>query len=281
MTGAWTPCTSPSTYGGLADGAYTFSARASDTAGNTDATPATSRFKVDTQAPDTVINVGPDATTAAASVLFAYTASEAGSNFECRIDGPGTSAGQWDGCGPSRSYSGLASGRYGFSVRAIDSAGNVDATPATRVFSLAVPAVPEVPVVSPIAGPAAGAPEPGGLGQPAPPPVAKQLGEPRFRAPRRPIAVRRGTARLRFDCLAPDGCVTATFELRWRTGKQSPALRRTFRVKAAAAGTRTVAVTFNRAARRALVRAGRRGLNVTMTPVRTGKATRFKLVARR
>ena len=53
-------CTSPRTLGPLADGAYTFSVRATDAAGNVDATPATRTFTVDTAAPDTTINGGPD-----------------------------------------------------------------------------------------------------------------------------------------------------------------------------------------------------------------------------
>ena len=48
-SGAWAACASPKTYGGLADGAHTFSVSATDSAGNTDRSPATHDFSVDTR----------------------------------------------------------------------------------------------------------------------------------------------------------------------------------------------------------------------------------------
>ena len=45
-TGLWGACASPKTYTGLASGAYTFSARATDPAGNTDPIPATDTWTV-------------------------------------------------------------------------------------------------------------------------------------------------------------------------------------------------------------------------------------------
>lgn len=47
--GAWSACTSPKTYVGLPDGAHTFAVRATDTASNTDPTPATRTWTVDTR----------------------------------------------------------------------------------------------------------------------------------------------------------------------------------------------------------------------------------------
>ena len=44
--GAWRACTSPATYGGLADGAHSFAVRAVDAAGNADGTPATRAWTV-------------------------------------------------------------------------------------------------------------------------------------------------------------------------------------------------------------------------------------------
>src|SRR6185436_18701367 len=57
--GSWASCTSPKSYTGLADGAHTFDVRASDAAGNTDASPASFTWTVDTAAPNTSITAQP------------------------------------------------------------------------------------------------------------------------------------------------------------------------------------------------------------------------------
>jgi hypothetical protein len=48
--GAFAPCTSPSTTPALADGDHTFEVKATDVAGNTDVTPATRTWTIDTSA---------------------------------------------------------------------------------------------------------------------------------------------------------------------------------------------------------------------------------------
>jgi hypothetical protein len=50
-SGSYGPCTSPQSFSGLADGSHTFSVRASDNAGNADATPASFTWLVDTVKP--------------------------------------------------------------------------------------------------------------------------------------------------------------------------------------------------------------------------------------
>jgi hypothetical protein len=50
---AFAPCTSPHTYGGLANGVHAFRVRATDAAGNTDATPASHSWTVNVEAPPT------------------------------------------------------------------------------------------------------------------------------------------------------------------------------------------------------------------------------------
>ncbi len=49
--GGWTPCSSPDSYTGLADGNHTFEAKAVDQAGNADGTPTAFTWSIDTAAP--------------------------------------------------------------------------------------------------------------------------------------------------------------------------------------------------------------------------------------
>ena len=151
-TGTYTDCTpSPKAYSNLADGTYTFSVKAKDPAGNEDATPATRTFTVttppppDTTPPDTTITAGPTGTTTDKSPSFGYTSSEpTGATFQCKLDGPGAATGTYTDCTPSpKAYSNLADGTYTFSVKAKDPAGNEDATPATRTFTVTTPPPPD------------------------------------------------------------------------------------------------------------------------------------------
>jgi glucose/arabinose dehydrogenase len=86
----------------------------------------------DTTPPDTTITGGPNGSSASATASFSFTASESGSSFDCRLDG-----GAWTHCSSPFDYAGLADGQHAFSVRATDIAGNVDPSPATRVWSVA------------------------------------------------------------------------------------------------------------------------------------------------
>jgi hypothetical protein len=129
--GAWAPCTSPKTYTGLVEGSHTFEVRAVDAAGNTDSSPASRTWTVDTTAPQTVITSAPPAATATTSASFNFTTLEAGSTLECSLDG-----GAWAACTSPKSYSSLAEGSHTFEVRATDAAGNTDATPASHSWTV-------------------------------------------------------------------------------------------------------------------------------------------------
>ncbi|HWB57305.1 MAG TPA: Ig-like domain-containing protein [Gaiellaceae bacterium] len=129
--GAWTACASPEAYSGLADGSHTFRARATDGAGNTDATPAVHSWTVDTAAPQTTIDSAPSDPSSNAAPAFDFSSSEPGSTFECRLD-----AGAWTACASPEAYSGLADGNHTFSVRAIDAAGNTDPTPDSHAWTI-------------------------------------------------------------------------------------------------------------------------------------------------
>ncbi len=150
-TGTYVSCTSPRVVGPLADGAYTLSVRATDGLGNLDATAATRAFTVDTTAPDTTITGGPTGSITTTNPSFTFTATEAGSTFQCKLDTPG-GAGTYATCTSPQAYTTTTLGAYTFSVRATDGVGNQDATPATRAFTVEAVATP-TPTATPTATP--------------------------------------------------------------------------------------------------------------------------------
>jgi hypothetical protein len=120
--GAYAPCTSPTQYTGLADGAHAVDVRATDPSGNT-GPPASHGWTVDsTPPPAPAIVSGPADPTTATGASFAFTDGEAGVAFECRLDG-----GAFAACTSPSSYAGLAPGAHTFAVRAVDAAGNASA----------------------------------------------------------------------------------------------------------------------------------------------------------
>jgi hypothetical protein len=137
---AFTSCTSPKTYAALADGNHSFQVRATDAAGNTDGSPASYAWVVDTTPPNTTIGpTTPPANSAATTASFDLGSTEAGSTYSCRLDG-----GSYGPCTSPASYSGLSDGSHTFYVEAIDQAGNVDTSPATYawVVDTVFPAAP-------------------------------------------------------------------------------------------------------------------------------------------
>jgi hypothetical protein len=128
---AWAACTSPHALSALAEGAHTLDVRARDAAGNTDATPSAHTWTVDLTAPDTSVTSGPSGPTNLAAPAFAFSSADATATFECRLDG-----GAWAPCTSPKAYASLAAGSHAFEVRAKDAAGNADASPASRSFTV-------------------------------------------------------------------------------------------------------------------------------------------------
>jgi hypothetical protein len=85
----------------------------------------------DTQPPQTSIGVAPSGTTRSTSATFEFSSSEAGSRFECSLDSIG-----WTPCASPQQVPGLGDGSHTVAVRAVDAAGNVDASPATRTWTV-------------------------------------------------------------------------------------------------------------------------------------------------
>jgi hypothetical protein len=85
------PCTSPAGMTDLTDGDHTFTARATDTAGNVGA--STWAWTVDTSLvlPGTTITSGPDPVWASAAATLTFVSDEQGVKFTCSVDGgPGS-----------------------------------------------------------------------------------------------------------------------------------------------------------------------------------------------
>jgi subtilisin family serine protease len=131
--GAFSACSSPLTTAPLPDGPHSFEVRAIDQATNTDPTPASRTFIVDTGPPDTQIVTGPapGSTIGDNTPTFTFSSSEQGSTFECQLDGGGFSA-----CSSPRTTNLLPDGPHSFEVRSTDLAGQTDPSPASRSFTV-------------------------------------------------------------------------------------------------------------------------------------------------
>ena len=79
----------------------------------------------DTTAPETTISKGPKKKTTAKSATFEFSSNEAGSTFECSLDGAPFKA-----CTSPDTVKAKKPGKHNFQVRARDAAGNVDQTEA-------------------------------------------------------------------------------------------------------------------------------------------------------
>jgi hypothetical protein len=87
----------------------------------------------DTAPPDTTITAGPEGKSKKKTATFSFggTDARAVASFECKLD-----SGGFEACTSPKAYSGLKKGSHTFSVRAVDAAGNVDPTPATRTWKV-------------------------------------------------------------------------------------------------------------------------------------------------
>jgi DNA-binding beta-propeller fold protein YncE len=122
------PCSSPQAYSGLGDGGHTFRVRAADPWQNTG--PAAERtWTVDTTGPTVMIDAGTSGTVSDPDALFAFSASEAGSTFECSLGGV------FSACSSPVAYVGLRDGAHVFAARATDPLGNVG-VPTRRRWSI-------------------------------------------------------------------------------------------------------------------------------------------------
>ncbi|HEX9005557.1 MAG TPA: putative Ig domain-containing protein, partial [Blastocatellia bacterium] len=92
-------------------------------------------YTIDKDAPDTTITSNPVNPTNSTSATFTFTGNDGSgvgvAGFECKLDG-----GSFAACTSPQSYTGLADGQHTFQVRAIDTLGNADQTPATYMWTV-------------------------------------------------------------------------------------------------------------------------------------------------
>jgi predicted phage tail protein/sugar lactone lactonase YvrE len=126
---AYAPCASPQSFDltGEPDGGYTFSVRATDSAGNVGA-PASSTYTLDTAAPVSSITVSPPSPGSSLTPSWSFT-TEPGATPQCQLTRGGTVVSDWANCLSPKGYSlsGQPDGMYTFRVRATDAAGNTGA----------------------------------------------------------------------------------------------------------------------------------------------------------
>ena len=130
--GSFAPCVSPVMIT-VAPGSHTFEVRSVDISGNVDPTPASHTWSAvfTSTAPETTITSGPDLSTVQTNATFIFSSSASGSTFACSLDG-----GAFTSCISPKTYTGLGTGAHTFSVRATNSGGDTDMTPATHAWTI-------------------------------------------------------------------------------------------------------------------------------------------------
>jgi hypothetical protein len=115
----------------VSPGATFVSVVAEDIKGHISAPASFSWDGPDTTAPNTTITAGPSGITKTTYADLSFQSSEPESTFACRLDG-----GAWSPCTSPKRYSGLADGHHTFEVRATDSTGQADPSPASMTWTI-------------------------------------------------------------------------------------------------------------------------------------------------
>lgn len=127
---AFEACSSPLEIEAIAEGSHVFQVRAIDPAGNVEEPARALAFAVDRTAPVTSIDESPAELSNLAEARFAFSANEE-AGFECALDDAAFLA-----CSSPLVIDEIAEGSHVFQVRAVDSAGNVEADASTFAFSV-------------------------------------------------------------------------------------------------------------------------------------------------
>jgi hypothetical protein len=135
-------CGTPQEYELLTSGEHTFLARATDSLGNFDPTPASYTWTIDGQ-PDTFIDSGPEPDTESRSATFTFHSDMGNATFECSLNGQPFTA-----CTSPRTYVGLAMIDHLLLIRAKSPSGIYDETPALYEWSVTEAVPPDVTIDS-------------------------------------------------------------------------------------------------------------------------------------
>ncbi len=128
----WAVCQSPFQVSALTDGAHQFQVRARDVAGNLSPS-AVVDWEVQSTAPVTTINSGPNGLTSQKATTVTFSSNKAGT-FECSLN-----SAAWAACASPLQLTDLADGPYNLRVRAVSSVAPVgvkDPTPASRNWTV-------------------------------------------------------------------------------------------------------------------------------------------------
>jgi hypothetical protein len=128
--GAWSPSPSPKNYSGLAEGSHTFQVRATDAAGNQDATQASYTWTIDTTAPNSSFTSTPANPSSDTTPTFGFASTEAPATYQVNLDG----AGWVSATTPLTISPALSDGSHTLQLRASDIVGNQDGTPAAHTW---------------------------------------------------------------------------------------------------------------------------------------------------
>ena len=129
-SGAFTACSLPVHDPGAAPTAATPSTSVRSMPPGRPGRPPVARSPSTPTAPDTTITSGPNGPPASTTATFTFTSNDQGATFQCQLDGGLVRR------LPGRATPGSPRARTPSQVRAIDAAGNLDASPATRTLTV-------------------------------------------------------------------------------------------------------------------------------------------------
>lgn len=137
---AWASCSSPKTYSSLTQGPHSFDVRSIDNNANASA-PSSHAWTVDLTNPTVSVGSAPGAINNSTTASFTFSGADTGGgsvvSYQCSLDAATAAT-----CSSPVHYSGLAQGNHSFTVKAVDSAGNLSAAAsASWTVDLAAPTV--------------------------------------------------------------------------------------------------------------------------------------------